>query len=124
MLVSAGSVYRVTRGAGAEGAGPTRVEFGGEAQRTPLTPSELAALLRAAGALLIELTRPEGTPIPLSVSAITSVRDASGHGDPPGTRAIVAVAGHRQAVQETQQQVGDALDAAMMSVGAIRGRAL
>jgi hypothetical protein len=104
--ISASSVYRVTRGIqGSSSADLTRVDFGTEFQLTRMPAADVANLLRQAGAQLIELTAPDSTNIFLSVPAITSVRDADPHQDPPGAHAVVTVSGHRQAVQETQQQV-------------------
>jgi hypothetical protein len=114
VLVSAGGVYRITRGI--QGAGAlTRVEFGAEDQLTGLAASAVADLLRNAGANFIELTAADGTQIFLSVPAIIAVRDSDAHSDPPGARAVVNVAGHRQAVRQTRQQVQQALAAVAQS---------
>jgi hypothetical protein len=112
VLVSAGSVYRITRGVRDPFAGGlTRVEFGAEDQLTGLAASAVADLLRDAGANLVELTAADGTKIFLSVAAIIAVRDSDAHSDPPGARAVVNVAGHRQVVRQTRQQVQEALTA-------------
>jgi hypothetical protein len=111
--ISAGSVYRVTRGIQeAGGADLTRVDFGDEYQLSRMAAADVAKLLRDAAATLIELTAPDGTNIFLGVPAITSVRDADPHLDPPGAHAAVTVSGHRQAVRETQEQVQQILAAA------------
>jgi hypothetical protein len=104
--ISASSVYRISRGIrGASSPDLTRIDLGEECQLTRMPAPDVANLLRHAGAELIELTAPDGTNIFLGVPAITSVRDADPHQDPPGAYAVVAVSGHRQAVNETQQQV-------------------
>ena len=108
--VAADSVYRVTRGVGTD-APLTRVEFGSEFQLTHMPEKDVVSLLRNAGAKLIELTAPDRTEIFLSSSAITAIRDADPHIDPPDARAVITVAGQRQAVRQTQQQVKDLLAA-------------
>jgi hypothetical protein len=110
--VSASSVYRISRGKqDAGGVDLTRIDFGDEYQLTRVATADVAKLLRNAGATLIELTAPDGANIFLSVSAITSVRDADPHRDPPGAHAVVTVSGHRQAVRQTQEQVQQILAA-------------
>jgi hypothetical protein len=110
--VSASSVYRISRGIqDGGGADLTRIDFDDEYPLTRMAAADVAKLLRDAGATLIELTAPDGTNIFLSVSAITSVRDADPHFDPPGAHAVVTVSGHRQAVRQTQEQVQQILAA-------------
>jgi hypothetical protein len=109
--VSASSVYRISRGMDAGGVDLTRIDFDDEYPLTRMAAADVAKLLRDAGATLIELTAPDGTNIFLSVSAITSVRDADPHRDPPGAHAVVTVSGHRQAVRQTQEQVQQILAA-------------
>jgi hypothetical protein len=102
--VAAGSVYRVTRGIG-DAAGLTRVEFGNEHQLTRPGIREIAQVLTGAGAKLAEFAAPDGTPIFPSVPAISSVRDADPHTDPPGANAVIIVSGQRQSVHQTVQEV-------------------
>jgi hypothetical protein len=110
--ISASSVYRISRGIqAAGGVDLTRIDFGDEYQLTRMAAAEVAKLLRDAGTTLIELTAPDGTNIFLSVSAITSVRDADPHQDPPGAHALVTVSSHRQAVRQTREQVQQILAA-------------
>jgi hypothetical protein len=110
--ISASCVYRVSRGIqDAGGVDLTRIDFDDEYQLTRMADADVAKLLRDAGATLIELTAPDGTNIFLSVPAITSVRDADPHRDPPGAHAVVTVCGRRQAVRQTQQQVQQILAA-------------
>jgi hypothetical protein len=110
--VAAGSVYRLTHGVpGGNGVTLTRVEFGGEFQLTQMLAKDVAQILNNAGAKLVELTAPDGTEVFLSVSAVTAVRAADPHSDPPGANAVVTVAGHRQAVQQTQAQLQQDLSA-------------
>jgi hypothetical protein len=85
--ISAGSVYRVTRGMqGSGSADLTHIDFGTEFQLTRMAASDVANLLRNAGAKLIELTAPDRTNIFLSVPEITSVRDADPHQDLPSAQ--------------------------------------
>jgi hypothetical protein len=83
--VAAGSVYRVTRGI-ASAAGLTHVDFGSEHQLTHIGIREVAQMLTTAGATSAEFAAPDGTPIFLSVPAITVVGDADPHLDPPGRK--------------------------------------
>jgi hypothetical protein len=104
--ISASSVYRITPGIqGSSSAVLTRIDFGTEFQLTRMAAPDVANLLRNAGAKLIELTAPDRTNIFLSVPEITSVRDADPHQDLPSAQGVVMVSGHRQAVEETQQQI-------------------
>ena len=102
--VAAESVYRMTRGL-AEAAGLTRIDFGNEHQLIHMGIREVAQLLETACASLAEFAAPDGTPIFLSVSAITMIRDADPHLDPPGAHAVITVSGQRQSVQQTAQEV-------------------
>jgi hypothetical protein len=112
VYISASSVYRISRGIQeAGGIDLTRIDFGDEYQLTRMAGADVAKLLRDSGTALIELTAPDGTNIFLSVSAITSVRDADPHQDPPGAQAVVTVSGRRQAVRQTQGQVQQILAA-------------
>lgn len=108
--VAAGSVYRVTRGVG-EDASLTRVDFGSELKLTRMPATDIVNLLRKAGAKLIELTAPDGTEVYVNPAVITTVRDADPHMDPPNAHTVISVAGHRQAVRQTQQQAKDLLSA-------------
>jgi hypothetical protein len=109
--VAADSVYRITRGIGADSS-LTRVEFGSDMQLTRLAEGDVANLLRKAGAKLIEVTAPDGTGVFLSVGAISAIRDADPHMDPPEAHAVITVGGHRQAVRQTQADVKMLLSAA------------
>ena len=83
--VAADSVYRITRSIqGGDGSTFTRVDFGGEFQLTQMSADEVARLLASAGAKLAQLTAPDGTEVFLSVGAVTAVRAADPHIDPPG----------------------------------------
>ena len=111
--IAADSVYRITRSIPDDnGTTFTRVEFGGGFQLTQMPTDDVAALLTNAGARLVRLTAPDGTEVYLGVTAVTAVRGSDPHIDPPGTNAVVTVSGHRQAVQQTQDQVEQRLSTA------------
>jgi hypothetical protein len=76
-----------------------------------MSADEVARRLASAGAKLAQLTAPDGTEVFLSVGAVTAVRAADPHIDPPGANAVLTVADHRQAVQQTQEQVEQRLAA-------------
>ena len=103
------SVYRITRSLQGDGSALTRVEFAGEIQLSQMPVANVAQLLVNAGAKLVDLTAPDGSEIFLAAGAITAVRAADPHIDPPGANAVVTVSGQRQAVRQTQQQVEQAL---------------
>lgn len=103
MLLAAGSVFRVT--SAPEG---SQVEFGGGKQITPIQLDKVVTMMEDAGARLVELTRQDGSPCFLSASAITVVRD-DGQLE-PGSKAVVFVAGQRQAVRQTKREVRQAVE--------------
>src|SRR5262249_40108321 len=111
--VAVDAVYRITRGSQAAGqAALTRIEFGSDSQLTQMTAAQVVDLLRNASAKLVELTAPDDTNIYLAVAAISAIRDADPHMDAPEAKAIVSIAGHRQAVRQSRQEVLQAVAAA------------
>lgn len=117
VFISPSSVYRVT----AElAAGVTRIDAGPDSPVVDLSIGKVVGFLTNAGVKLVELTRPEGTPVYLNVAHISLVRGTQG-GDPNGTKAVVMVAGKRQALALTPNEACDAIMA--LSVLAAAGSA-
>ncbi len=111
--LQAGAVYRITRSTpDDQGSVFTKVDYAGAYQLTREDAASIAALLKGAGAKLGAFTAPDGTPLYLAVGAITVVGPSDPNDDPPGSQAVVTVAGHHQAVAETEAQVEAIMNAA------------
>jgi hypothetical protein len=114
IFISPASVFRVT----AEFAsGSTRVDAGSDSPVVTVSVGKVISLLDNAGVKLVELRRPEGTSVYLNVAQISVVRGTQG-GDPDGTKAVVMVAGKRQALALTPREAHDAIVAVSAPSGA------
>ncbi len=89
----------------------SRVEWVGDYQLSSQSVPDLARIVSAGGAHLVQRTAPDGGEVFLSVAAITGIRAADPHQEAPGARAVITVAGHMQAVMESQADVLKAISA-------------